>query len=88
MEKISDSLDRENDYSRDEFDLISLYFGEAEQLPFDKEGRIILPKKLINHAQIENNVLFVGLGPTFKIWNPSHYENKKKYDQKSHFKKY
>ena len=37
MEKISDSLDRENDYSRDEFDLISLYFGEAEQLPFDKE---------------------------------------------------
>ena len=78
MEKISHSLDGDNNYSRDEFDLISLYFGEAEQLPFDKEGRIILPKKLINHAQIEKNVLFVGLGPTFKIWNPSHYENKKK----------
>ena len=76
--KISNSLDSENDYSREEFDLISLYFGEAEQLPFDKEGRIILPKKLINHAQIENNVLFVGLGPTFKMWNPNHYENKKK----------
>ena len=78
MEKISNSLDSENDYSRDEFDLISLYFGEAEQLPFDKEGRIILPKKLINHAQIENNVLFVGLGPTFKMLNPYHYETKKK----------
>ena len=78
MEKISHSLDSDNNYSRDEFDLISLYFGEAEQLPFDKEGRIILPKKLINHAQIEKNVLFVGLGPTFKIWNPIHYENKKK----------
>ena len=78
MEKISHSLDGDNNYSRDEFDLISLYFGEAEQLPFDKEGRIILPKKLINHAQIEKNVLFVGLGPTFKIWNPIHYENKKK----------
>ena len=78
MEKISNSLDSENDYSREEFDLISLYFGEAEQLPFDKEGRIILPKKLINHAQIENNVLFVGLGPTFKMWNPNHNENKKK----------
>ena len=57
MEKISHSLDGDNNYSRDEFDLISLYFGEAEQLPFDKEGRIILPKKLINHAQIEKNVL-------------------------------
>ena len=78
MESISDSLDGNHNYSKEEFDLISLYFGEAEQLPFDKEGRIILPKKLINHAQIENNVLFVGLGPTFKMWNPNHYENKKK----------
>ena len=44
MENISDSLDRNNEYTKEEFDLISLYFGEAEQLPFDKEGRIILPK--------------------------------------------
>ena len=66
MEKISNSLDSDNNYSREEFDLISLYFGEAEQLPFDKEGRIILPKKLINHAQIKNNVLFVGLGQLLK----------------------
>ena len=70
----------DNNYSRDEFDLISLYFGEAEQLPFDKEGRIILPKKLINHAQIEKNVLFVGLGPTFKIWNPKIMKKEKEHD--------
>ena len=77
MEKISHSLDGDNNYSRDEFDLISLYFGEAEQLPFDKEGRIILPKKLINHAEIDKNVMFVGLGPTFQLWNPESYEKKK-----------
>ena len=76
MESISNSLDSEN-YSRDEFDLISLYFGEAEQLPFDKDGRIILPKKLITHAGITANVMFVGLGPTFQMWNPTSYENKK-----------
>ena len=73
---ISNSLDSDN-YSRDEFDLISMYFGEAEQLPFDKDGRIILPKKLINHAQIDKNVMFVGLGPTFQMWNPESYEVKK-----------
>ena len=92
MEKISNSLDSENDYSREEFDLISLYFGEAEQLPFDKEGRIILPKKLINHAQIENNVLFVGLGKTFQIWEPKNFEKfktvarKKAYQNRSNLK--
>ena len=77
MENISNSLDSEN-YSRDEFDLISLYFGEAEQLPFDKDGRIILPKKLITHAEITANVMFVGLGPTFQMWNPETYNTYKK----------
>ena len=76
MENISNSLDSEN-YSREEFDLISMYFGEAEQLPFDKDGRVILPKKLINHAEIDKNVMFVGLGPTFQLWNPESYEKKK-----------
>ena len=47
MENISNNLDSEN-YSREEFDLISMYFGEA--VPFDKDGRVTLPKKLINHA--------------------------------------
>jgi MraZ protein len=76
MENISNSLDSEN-YSREEFDLISMYFGEAEKLPFDKDGRVILPKKLINHAEIDKNVMFVGLGPTFQLWNPESYEKKK-----------
>ena len=76
MENISNSLDSDN-YSQDEFDLISTYFGEAEKLPLDKDGRVTLPKKLINHAQIEKNVMFVGLGPTFQMWNPESYEIKK-----------
>ena len=78
MEKISNNLDEDNQYSKEEFDVISLYFGEAEQLPFDKEGRIILPKKLVDHAKIDKDVLFVGLGPTFQIWNPNNYGLKKK----------
>ena len=49
----------------------------AEQLPFDKDGRVTLPKKLIIHAKIESNVMFVGLGPTFQMWNPESYELKK-----------
>ena len=77
MENISDSLDRNNEYSKEEFDLISLYFGEAEQLPFDKEGRIIIPRNLIKHAAIVSEVLFVGLGPTFQIWNPKYYDEKR-----------
>ena len=33
-----------------------------------------LTKKLLEHAKIKNNVLFVGLGKTFQIWDPKTFE--------------
>ena len=33
-----------------------------------------MPKKLIQHALIKNEILFVGLGPTFQMWNPEKYK--------------
>ena len=77
MEAIAESLDQNEGYSKDEYDLMSLYFGEAEKLPFDQEGRVILPKNLIQHSDIKDQVLFVGLGPTFQIWEPNTYNEQK-----------
>ena len=77
MERISNGIDQNNNFSKEEFEVVSLCFGEAEQLPFDKEGRITLPKKLKQHAEISNDVLFVGIGPTFQIWNPENYNKKR-----------
>ena len=77
MEALADSMDDESNYSKEEFELISLYFSEVEEIPFDKDGRIILPKKLLDHADISKNALFVGLSPTFQIWNPDLYEKQK-----------
>ena len=77
MERISNDIDQNNNFSKEEFEVVSLCFGEAEQLPFDKEGRITLPKKLKQHAEISGDVLFVGIGPTFQIWNPENYNKKR-----------
>ena len=41
---------------------------------FDTEGRVSLTEKLINHAKIKNNILFVGLGKTFQLWEPTIFE--------------
>jgi MraZ protein len=43
-------------------------------LQFDTEGRVSLSTKLLNHAKIKNNILFVGLGETFQIWEPKNFE--------------
>jgi len=48
-------------------------FGESDRLMFDDQGRIIIPKHLLEYAQIENEVLLIGLVDKIEIWNPDHY---------------
>ncbi|MFQ5563155.1 MAG: division/cell wall cluster transcriptional repressor MraZ [Parvularculaceae bacterium] len=40
----------------------------------DKEGRIILPQKLRDHARLDGEAAFAGRGEFFQIWNPVDYE--------------
>ena len=66
--------------------------SESENLQFDTEGRVSLSKKLLDHAKINNNVLFIGLGKTFQIWEPRNfvkfkaYARKKAYQNRSNLK--
>lgn len=57
---------------RDAFETIIL--GEAVQLSFDTEGRVVLPKHLIDYANLDQNAAFVGKGMVFEIWNPDLFE--------------
>ncbi len=46
-------------------------FGVTEEVPYDSSGRIILPPMMRRKGRIEDLALFVGVGGTFEIWNPS-----------------
>ncbi|MDC0865154.1 cell division/cell wall cluster transcriptional repressor MraZ [Rickettsiaceae bacterium] len=82
LEEISQIIQNLDPYSeeRDAFETIVL--GEAVQLPFDSEGRIILPTYLMEQIGISDQACFVGKGLVFEIWNPekfkSHLESAKK----------
>ena len=43
-------------------DFATSVLSESENLQFDTEGRVSISAKLLNHAKIKNNVLFIGLG--------------------------
>ena len=60
--------------------------SESENLQFDTEGRVSLSEKLLRHAKIKYNVLFVGLGKTFQIWEPNNFEKFKAFARKKLFK--
>jgi transcriptional regulator MraZ len=73
MERLSRSLDDLPMFSREQDDLAALIFAGSFQLPFDGDGRIVLPEALASHAQITDRAAFIGRGPMFQIWNPDAY---------------
>ena len=42
----------------------------AAGLPWDAEGRIVLPEDMIAHARLAETAAFVGKGRTFQLWEP------------------
>ncbi|MFN0043626.1 MAG: division/cell wall cluster transcriptional repressor MraZ [Alphaproteobacteria bacterium] len=74
MEQLSSSADDLAQFSERRDDLAATIFAAAAELPFDGEGRIILPKNMADHAGITELAAFVGMGRTFQIWNPDGFE--------------
>ena len=92
IEKISDSIDSLNPFEEKRDIFATSVLSESVNLQFDTEGRVSLTDKLLKHANIKNNVLFVGLGKTFQIWEPKNFEKfkivarKKAYQNRSNLK--
>ena len=48
----------------------------AEEVPMDAQGRLKIPKSLIEHAgiEVEGQALIVGVSDHVEIWNPATYK--------------
>ena len=74
IEKLSNTIDTLNPFEEKRDYFATSVLSESENFQFDTEGRVSLSKKLLDHAQIKNNILFVGLGKTFQIWEPKNFD--------------
>ena len=92
IEKISNAIDSLNPFEEKKDYFATSILSESVNLQFDTEGRVSLTEKLLKHANIKNNILFVGLGKTFQIWEPKTFEKfkvvarKKAYQNRSKLK--
>ncbi|MDR6181648.1 MraZ protein [Asaia bogorensis NBRC 16594] len=57
-------------FSDDHDDLAASLYADAYPIDADKEGRIILPDVLKRHANLVDEISFMGLGRVFQIWEP------------------
>ena len=74
IEKLSSTIDSLSPFEEKRDFFATSILSESINLQFDSEGRISLTSKLLKHAKIKNNMLFVGQGRTFQIWEPTIFE--------------
>ena len=92
IEKLSNTIDSLNPFEEKRDYFATSILSESVNLQFDTEGRVSFTEKLLDHAKIKNNILFVGLGKTFQIWEPKVFEKfkvvarKKAYQNRSNLK--
>ncbi len=71
FERLAEPLDRLQRFSEAHEDLSTSLYSAAHPVESDREGRIVLPDWLVEHAGLSDTVVFMGLGATFQIWEPA-----------------
>lgn len=74
LEQLSQIIQSLDPYSEERDAFEATILGESIQLNIDSEGRVILPKQLMEYANISDQVMFVGKGLVFEIWNPQDFD--------------
>lgn len=70
MEKIVGARDPMEVFNGGPADVALAAAADMVRLPFDGEGRVLLPKHLTDFARITDSATFVGRMTYFEIWNP------------------
>jgi len=56
------------------------FISGAEICTFDSQGRVLIPPLLRGDANLEQDVIVVGMLTTFEIWDKAKYESQVKHD--------
>lgn len=51
------------------------FFRGSATVELDGAGRFLIPKMMIQYAQLNKEVVIVGMGSKMEIWNPEVYQN-------------
>ena len=70
MQKLYERIEQLDPFSEERDAFATAILGGSVQLPFDGEGRVVIPEALLARAGIKETGIFIGKGATFEIWSP------------------
>lgn len=74
-ELVAEKLNKLNQFDPKEAMFIRMFLQEAAEDNLDSQSRLLIPKSLIEYAQIENEVFILGAVKKIEVWNPYVYES-------------
>lgn len=74
IDRLHEGIDSLDPFSEERDAFATAILGACVQLPFDTEGRVILPEELIASSGIQDCAVFIGKGSTFEIWQPEKFQ--------------
>lgn len=63
-----------NQFNEESRKLQRSFFRGVSQVELDNNGRLLVPKMMMNYAQLEKDAVLVGMGNKIEIWNPAVYD--------------
>lgn len=76
-QKIEDSLQKLPSFNPAARRIQRLLIGHATDLELDGQGRILLPQELRQYAAIQKQVVLIGQGNKFEIWDEIHWQERR-----------
>jgi MraZ protein len=74
-EEMEDEFMRLNPYQREARDFVRTITRWAEDVSLDKQGRIVLPKRLMDFAGLSSEAIIIGSLDHIEVWDPQVFEN-------------
>jgi MraZ protein len=60
-----------NPFSREARQMSRLLFSGATETELDKQGRMVVPSTLLEHARLERDVVIAGVRDHLELWEPT-----------------
>lgn len=51
------------------------FFGKASACEIDKQGRIVLTKRLVEYAELKKDIILVGANTRLEIWDSENWDD-------------
>lgn len=75
-----DKLNEKSDLEANVRKIKRFFISGAQEVEVDKQGRILLPSVLREHASLEKDVVFAGVGGHVEIWDKNRWDEISAYD--------